>query len=408
MTVHLCHQGRQLGEFSKEQVEAMLKAGVITDSTLAWTSGLAEWKALREVLGATTPPAVPPPQTSAAITSGSSPGHFGLTGNTPKTVNVPPVLRTPVTKQIHPVAAYFVPVGRIGRGKWFLFNLMNLFGIGLLAAPFVDSQSDGASAWMTFLGCLWIYLTIVNAGKRLHDLNISAWLSFVVIIPLVPLFLLILSGTKGPNQYSSLSTQDKTPNTPGHPVTAASGGHSSLRPIVLVMIAVLFVVAGGVWLWLAEKPADIVSRKGETESMHQLYDQAANQNNIVAQNNLGVRYDSGQGVVKDQVEAAKWFRKAAERNYAVAEYNLGFYYANGTGVAKDEVEAVKWYRKAAEQGYAPAQNNLGGCYGAGAKVLLEDDVAAVKWYQKAAEQGYDPAQANLRRLLRPRPRRGAG
>ena len=34
---------------------------------------------------------------------------------------------------------------------------------------------------------------------------------------------------------------------------------------------------------------------------------------------------------------------------ADAQYNLGVCYDNGQGVAKDEVEAVKWYRKAAEQ-----------------------------------------------------------
>ena len=45
----------------------------------------------------------------------------------------------------------------------------------------------------------------------------------------------------------------------------------------------------------------------------------------------------------------KWYRKAAEQNDAKAQYNLGVCYDNGQGVAKDEVEAVKWYRKAAEQ-----------------------------------------------------------
>jgi TPR repeat protein len=34
---------------------------------------------------------------------------------------------------------------------------------------------------------------------------------------------------------------------------------------------------------------------------------------------LGLRYDKGEGVVKDQVEAVKWFRKAAEQNYAKAQ-----------------------------------------------------------------------------------------
>ena len=38
---------------------------------------------------------------------------------------------------------------------------------------------------------------------------------------------------------------------------------------------------------------------------------------------------------------------------------LGWCYQNGTGVVKDEVEAVKYYKMAADQGYANAQYNLG-------------------------------------------------
>ncbi|MBR4388959.1 MAG: SEL1-like repeat protein, partial [Prevotella sp.] len=34
---------------------------------------------------------------------------------------------------------------------------------------------------------------------------------------------------------------------------------------------------------------------------------------------------------------------------------MGLCYENGTGVAKDEAKAVEWYRKAAEQGDARAQ-----------------------------------------------------
>jgi GYF domain 2 len=101
MTIHLCHQGRQLGDFSKEQVEAMLKAGVINDGTLAWASGLPEWKALREFLGATTPPAVPSPQTVAATVLGQPPGHSKPTDDIPKrelpsSPSTPPVIAAPV------------------------------------------------------------------------------------------------------------------------------------------------------------------------------------------------------------------------------------------------------------------------------------------------------------------------
>src|SRR6266498_1028122 len=77
---------------------------------------------------------------------------------------------------------------------------------------------------------------------------------------------------------------------------------------------------------------------------------------------LGLRYDKGEGVPKDQVEAVKWYLKAAEQNYARAQYDLGVSYLDGEGVPKNPVEGVKWFRKAAEQNLARAQYNLGYCY----------------------------------------------
>jgi TPR repeat protein len=35
----------------------------------------------------------------------------------------------------------------------------------------------------------------------------------------------------------------------------------------------------------------------------------------------------------------KWYRKAAEQNYAVAQNNLGVCYQQGKGVAKDQMKA---------------------------------------------------------------------
>jgi TPR repeat protein len=124
------------------------------------------------------------------------------------------------------------------------------------------------------------------------------------------------------------------------------------------------------------------------------YRKAAEQNDGMAQNNLGACYASGEGVAKDYVEAVKWYRKAAEQNLALAQNNLGTCYAEGWGVAKDYVEAVKWWRKAAEQNHGPAQNNLGVCYGKGNGVA-NDEAEGVKWYRKAAEQNLAPAQHNL-------------
>jgi TPR repeat protein len=73
---------------------------------------------------------------------------------------------------------------------------------------------------------------------------------------------------------------------------------------------------------------------------------------------FGRRYDKGEGVVKDHVEAAKWYRKAAEQNYAAAQDNLAICYEYGQGVAEDSVEAYKWVLLAARQGDEGANNYI--------------------------------------------------
>ena len=94
------------------------------------------------------------------------------------------------------------------------------------------------------------------------------------------------------------------------------------------------------------------------------------------------------------MEAVKSYRKAAEQNFAKAQYNLGVCYEHGEGVAKDQVEAVKWYRKAAEQNFAKAQYNLGVCFYTGEGVA-KDPVEAYKWQLLAARQGDEDAKNNI-------------
>lgn len=46
---------------------------------------------------------------------------------------------------------------------------------------------------------------------------------------------------------------------------------------------------------------------------------------------------------KDYIKAAKWYRKAAERGDANSQFFLGRMYRQGNGITKDNVEAAKWY-----------------------------------------------------------------
>ena len=135
-------------------------------------------------------------------------------------------------------------------------------------------------------------------------------------------------------------------------------------------------------------------RRGDYATALREFRPLAARGDPVAQFNLGIMYDNGEGVPEDDREAVFWWRKAAEQGIANAQYNLGVMYGDGKGVLEDDIQAVYWYRQAAEQGVAKAQYNLGFMYDTG-KGVLEDDIQAVYWYRQAAEQGHAMAQSNL-------------
>jgi uncharacterized protein len=68
---------------------------------------------------------------------------------------------------------------------------------------------------------------------------------------------------------------------------------------------------------------------------------AAARGHPVAQNNLAL---TGRGVPADAKLAAKWHAKAARQGLADAQHRLGLLYERGQGVERDDAEAARWYR----------------------------------------------------------------
>lgn len=177
--IYLILNGHQTGPFSAEQCDGMIKSGIVTLKTRAWAAGLSEWQSLATVL----------------------PRGTG---------NPPPI---PDNANVHGTVArralkLFLPDGRIGRGIYFLLGMgaWIAFGIICLVLSPIDSIETPTAQTISrilvvllFLG--WLYFELVLAAKRFHDLNLTGWLAPLCCIPLVPLFLLILSGTPGPNKY---------------------------------------------------------------------------------------------------------------------------------------------------------------------------------------------------------------
>ena len=95
----------------------------------------------------------------------------------------------------------------------------------------------------------------------------------------------------------------------------------------------------------------------------------------------------------DDKQAVAWYRKAAEQGNVDAQYNLGVKYEYGKGVAQDYKQAVAWYRKAAEQGDVDAQRILGMMYDNGVGVVQDNKLAYV-WSSVSAANGDVKAATN--------------
>jgi len=90
--------------------------------------------------------------------------------------------------------------------------------------------------------------------------------------------------------------------------------------------------------------------RGDYETALAVFRPLAEQGDVVAQSNLGVGYDRGQGVPQDYQEAVKWYRRAAEQGEARAQYTLARMYYFGQGIPQDYVFAHMWANLAASQG----------------------------------------------------------
>ena len=81
----------------------------------------------------------------------------------------------------------------------------------------------------------------------------------------------------------------------------------------------------------------------------------AEQGDADAQFTLGVRYANGDGVIKDDEEAVRWWRLAAAQDNAIAQLFLGNMYVEGRGVLKDPVLAHMWFNIAGANGEEDAR-----------------------------------------------------
>ena len=128
-----------------------------------------------------------------------------------------------------------------------------------------------------------------------------------------------------------------------------------------------------------------------------LLQSAAKLGHAGAQNLLGQMLQNGDGIAKDEVQAAVWYQKSADQNDAAAQNNLGVLYLKGLGVERDLNKAFALFDTAAKAEDGWALNNLGGMYemGWGTTKNIEK---AKDYYGRAAAKGIAMSTQNLARL----------
>jgi len=121
---------------------------------------------------------------------------------------------------------------------------------------------------------------------------------------------------------------------------------------------------------------------------------AANQNNIQAQYDLGMRYQYGNGVTKSRSKAHRWLNKSANAGHVPAEYALSLFYQKYARNQQGVKKALLWLKKAADHGLADAQYSLGMMFKNGS-LVYSNPAESKKWLQMAASQGHVSAQLAL-------------
>lgn len=126
----------------------------------------------------------------------------------------------------------------------------------------------------------------------------------------------------------------------------------------------------------------------------QLFKCAAAQGNVDGLYNLAVRYETGEGIERNEAKAIRFFERAALQGNTVAQNRVGQMYLTGyetgDGVQRDEAKALRFFERAALQGCPEAQHRVGLMYLTG-KGTPADPEKGLAWLRSAAKHGHHEA-----------------
>lgn len=129
--------------------------------------------------------------------------------------------------------------------------------------------------------------------------------------------------------------------------------------------------------------------KNEAEAA-EYYKMAAEQALPEAMNKLGLYYRRQ----KEETLAAQWFREAADFCYADGMYNYALCLEVGEGIEKNPAEAIKYYEQAANDGHIESMNKAGEYF-----LQTKEYEKAVAWFKTSADSGNDKGMYHYGRCL---------
>ena len=100
----------------------------------------------------------------------------------------------------------------------------------------------------------------------------------------------------------------------------------------------------------------------------------AKEGDIEAQYEMSTRHAIGMDVELDDDVAVEWLEKAAAAGHSLAQNNLGARYYTGDGVDQNFKQAYRYFYKAANQGDRKAGKNLDSI----TRQLTEEDLEALR------------------------------
>lgn len=114
---------------------------------------------------------------------------------------------------------------------------------------------------------------------------------------------------------------------------------------------------------------------------------------------LGYLYEIGYCVPPNQQKAFDLFKEAADENDPIAQYNMGRYHLNGIVVKEDTIKGLMFLEKSAMQGFPIAQYRLAFLYYVGGNTIKKDINKSMEWLTLASNQGMPEAQYELSKIF---------